>query len=210
MALWDQTGNTPGSEAPTRRCRGWQRFLHLSLIAALAIVPVVPVLAQSGPNKVTDRAALLDALKAAPDETIAAHLEAQLKQMWLQAGSPAVTLLMGRGLRELNAGDADEAIDDFSDALALDPNLAAAYHQRALARYHAGDTPGAIRDIEETLKREPRNFAALRSLSEIAAARQDWKGAYSAWEKMLEIDPKTPGGTERLQELKRRAFGEEA
>jgi tetratricopeptide (TPR) repeat protein len=202
MALWNQ--------AKVRGSRRWRQVAPLLLTGGLVILPVPASWAESGSNKAADRAALLDALKAAPDETIAAHLEAQLKEMWLQAGSPAVTLLMSRGLRELSAGDAEDAIDDFSDALALDPNLAAAYHQRALARYRAGDTPGAIRDLEETLKREPRNFAALRSLAEIAAAREDWKGAYAAWQKLLEIDPKTPGGRERLEELKRRALGEEA
>jgi tetratricopeptide (TPR) repeat protein len=166
--------------------------------------------AQATGNKPADRAALLDALQAAPDETLAVNLEARLNQMWLHAGSPAVTLLMSRGLREMQAGQNDRAIEAFSDAVALDPDLAAAYHQRALARFHDGDTPGAIRDIEETLKREPRDFAAFRSLSEIAAAREDWKSAYAAWQKLLEVDPKTPGGVARLQDLKRRAFGEEA
>ena len=60
------------------------------------------------------------------------------------------------------------------------------------------------------LRREPRSFAALRSLSDIAAAREDWKAAYAAWQKLLEVDPKTPNGTARLQDLKRRALGEEA
>ncbi|MDR3539280.1 MAG: tetratricopeptide repeat protein [Acetobacteraceae bacterium] len=169
-----------------------------------------PPASQASGNKAADRAALLDALHAAPDETLAVHLEARLREMWLEAGSPAVTLLMSRGLRALNAGQSDDAIEAFTDALTLDPNLAAAYHQRALARFHAGDTQGAIRDIEETLKREPRDFAAFRSLSEIAAAREDWKGAYAAWQKLLEIDPKTPGGDAKLRDLKRRAFGEEA
>jgi tetratricopeptide (TPR) repeat protein len=188
------------------------RRLILTLLISLS--PMVAAAQTAGtPNggsKPADRTALLDALKAAPDENLAEHLEDRLRQMWLEAGSPAVTLLMSRGLRELNAGESDEAIEDFSDALALDPNMAAAWHERALARFHAGDTQGAIHDIEETLKREPRDFAAWRSLADIAASREDWKGAYSAWQKLMEIDPKTPGGTEKLQDLKRRALGEEA
>lgn len=191
---------------------------RLVLLVLLALTPAwagaqpagAPSAPGEGANKASDRAALLDALKAAPDETLAMHIEARLRQMWIEAGSPAVTLLMSQGLRELSAGQSDDAIDAFSDALTLDPDLVAAYHERALARFHAGDSQGAIRDIEETLRREPRDFAALRSLSEIAAAREDWKGAYAAWQKLLEVDPKTPGGAEKLKDLKRRAFGEEA
>ena len=154
--------------------------------------------------------ALLDALQHAQNEEAAAPIEVQLRQLWANAGSPAVTLLMSRGLRELKAGENEQAIEDFGAAVTLDPTLAEGYHQRAIARYHAGDTPGAIKDIEAALHQEPRDFAALETLSRIAEARENWKGAYDAWQKVLEIDPKIQGGEDRLKELKRKAFGEEA
>jgi tetratricopeptide (TPR) repeat protein len=152
---------------------------------------------------------LLDALKAAPDENAAAQLEAQLEQTWLHSGSPAVTLLISRGLRSLQAGQADEATDSFSDAITLQPDVDEAWHQRALARYHAGDVNGAIHDLEQTVRLEPRNFSAFRSLAQIAEAREDWKGAYAAWRNVMELDPKTPGGEERMRVLKRKAVGED-
>jgi tetratricopeptide (TPR) repeat protein len=155
----------------------------------------------------TDR--LLDALKAAPDERAAAAMEGELEQTWLRAGSPAVTLLLSRGLRSLQASQNDEAEGSFSDAITLQPDVAEAWHQRALARYHAGDVNGAIRDLQETIKLEPRDFLAFRTLTDIAAAREDWKGAYAAWQKVMELDPKTPGGEDRLRLLKRKAVGED-
>ncbi len=162
----------------------------------------------AAPNRATtDR--LLDALKVAPDEPSAAGLEGQVQQMWLNSGSPAVTLLLSRGLRSLQAGQDNEAVDSFSDAIILQPDLAEAWHQRALARYHAGDVNGAIRDLEETIRREPRDFSAFRTLTNISTAREDWKGAYAAWQKVMELDPKTPGGEDRLRLLKRRALGED-
>jgi tetratricopeptide (TPR) repeat protein len=152
---------------------------------------------------------MLDALKAAPNEQVAAGLESQLQQIWLRAGSPAVTLLLSRGLRALEAGQNDEALGSFSDAITLQPDVGEAWHQRALARYHAGDVNGAILDLEQTVQLEPRNFSAFRTLAEIAAAREDWKGAYAAWQKVMELDPKTPGGDERMRFLKRKAVGED-
>jgi tetratricopeptide (TPR) repeat protein len=160
-----------------------------------------------------ERAAVLDrmmnALKAAPSPEVAAPIEQQIMQRLIEAGSPAVTLLMSRGLRELQVDAYQDAIEDFTDATTLDPNLAEAYHQRAKARYAAGDTRGAIADIEQTLRHEPRDFAALRTLAAISEARKDWKGAYAAWQKLLDIDPKTPDGEEHLKDLKRRALGDE-
>ena len=176
-------------------------FLVLLNVAAHAQAPA------TDKRAAVDR--LLAALKAAPTEQAAAPIEAHLAQLWLEQGSAAVTLLMSRGLRDLKAGAHQDAIDDFSDAIALDPDLAEAWRQRAIARYEQGDTQGAVRDLEETLKREPRHFGAFETLSRIAENRKDWKSAYSAWQKVLEIDPKTPGGEQRLKDLRRRAMGEQ-
>jgi tetratricopeptide (TPR) repeat protein len=185
-----------------------RRWLFLLLIAAPALAQT-PAPAQTPAERAAALDHLLDALKAAPSAEAAAPLEQQIMQRLVQAGSPVVTLLMSRGAREMHADSAQEAIEDFSDAITLDPDLAEAYHQRAVARFAAGDTQGAIADIEQTLRHQPRDFAALRTLAAIAESRKDWKGAYAAWQKLLEIDPMTAGGEDKLKDLHRRAFGEE-
>jgi len=179
---------------------------------ALLVGCLTAVAATMPAHAATDKQAidrLLEALKAAPDERAAALLEEQIEQAWLQAGSPAVTLLMSQGLRLQQAGQNDNAVESFSDAIILAPEVAEAWRRRGIARYHAGDLTGAVQDLQETLKREPRDFAAFRSLADIATAREDWKSAYAAWQKVMELDPKTPGGEARLRDLKRKAVGEE-
>lgn len=182
--------------------RRWLPCLILACLPALA-------LAQSPAQKRGEVNKLLDDLKAAPTEAIAAMLEQRIETLWATSGSPAVTLLMARGMHELKAGADQDAIEDFGDAIVLDPGLAEAYRERALARYHAGDTAGAVADLEAAVQHEPRDFAAYQTLAAIAQAREDWKAAYAAWQKVMEIDPKTPGGEDRLKELKRKALGEE-
>jgi len=168
---------------------------------------------RSNPSPAADRQAavnrMLDALKAAPSEDAAAPLEAQITELWLRSGSPAVSLLMMRGLRELQARAPQDAAEDLGAAITLEPDFAEAYHQRAIARFAAGDTAGAIADLQATLQREPRDFGAFRTLADIAQSREDWKSAYAAWQKLMEIDPKTPGGEDKLKDLRRRALGEE-
>jgi tetratricopeptide (TPR) repeat protein len=153
---------------------------------------------------------MLDALRTAPNEQVASALEDKIRHSWFEASTPAVTLLMSRGLREAGAGAPDEAVSVFSDAIILDPTLAEAWHQRAIARFRSGDTVGAVRDIQETLKLEPRHFGAWRTLERIAEGRDDWKAAYDAWRHVLDIDPRTPNGDDRLKDLKRKAFGDNA
>jgi tetratricopeptide (TPR) repeat protein len=181
------------------------RFIILGLLLIS-----VPVIAQERPD--ADRAAILNqlfsALLRAPSEEDAATLEQRIRQAWLEGGSPAVTLLMMRGLREMQTGSQEEALADFDAAATLDPDLAVAYDRRAMARFQQGDIAGAIHDIEETLRHEPRDFSALQDLSRIAESQKNWAGAYAAWLKVIEIDPKTPGGADRLKDLKRRALGD--
>lgn len=181
----------------------------MRLFLLLLLIVSGPALAQQGP---APRRAELDqlfaALKAAPSEAAAAALEAKICQLWQQAGSPAVVLLLNEGSRDLEDGDTDGALDALDDALVLAPDYAEAWLRRALTKFHAGNYAGAIRDIQATLQREPRNFVALQTLSHIAEAQADWKGALAAWQKVLELDPRTPDGQERLQMLRRRALGE--
>jgi tetratricopeptide (TPR) repeat protein len=187
-------------------------MLRILIVLLACIAPALTPVLAAGPPSAQARAELdrlLTALAAAPTETAASGLEEQIQHVWLNMGSPAVGLLMARGIREAGAGQQAEAEADFGAAITLDPNDVEAWHQRALARFEQGDTRGAIRDLEETLKREPRHFAALDTLTEIAEQREDWKAAYEAWQKKMEIDPKTPGGEDRLKDLKRRAFGDE-
>jgi tetratricopeptide (TPR) repeat protein len=187
-------------------------FVLLILATCLPAYAQAPAPAQS-PAPDADRKAaighMLDALKAAPSEDAAAPLEAQITQLWLQSASPAVTLLMARGLREITAQTPDDAIEDLGAAITLQPDFAEAYHQRAIARFAAGDTPGAIADLQETLQHEPRDFGAFRTLEAIAESREDWKSAYEAQQRLMAIDPKTPGGADKLKDLRRRALGED-
>lgn len=170
--------------------------------APAAPILTAPTAARPGP--------LLDQLKAAPTEDAAAAIEGQLRTLWTDSASPAIKLLLHRGLRELSEGASSESYDSYDAALDLDPNLLDAWRGRASARLHMGDPVGAVRDLQEVIKREPRDFPAWQDLSRIAEARGDWHAALSAWQKLLDFDPRTPGGQDRLRDLKRRAFGEDA
>ena len=177
------------------------------LLFGAALAWAAPAQAQLPPAQRIPQ--MLAALKAAPDEAAAAALEQALEQAWAQAGSPAVTLLMARGIREADADDNTDALEDFNDALALDPKLAEAWNRMALVHLHMGDDKAAVADLGHVLQLEPRHFPALQELSRIAQSHGDWKSAYAAWQHAMAIDPKTPGGAARLRDLRRHALGEE-
>ncbi len=177
-------------------------------LISLLLLPGL-ALAQTPAEKRANADKLLTDLRQAPSPEAAVALEQLIQQLWIDSGTASVTLLMHRGLRELQAESNNAAIDTFSDVIVLDPTLAAAWHRRGIARFQIGDTAGAVGDFQEAVALEPRNFAVWRTLADIAAQREDWRAAYGAWQKVMELDPKTPDGDNRLRELKRQAVGED-
>ena len=160
----------------------------------------------ASPQVVTEH--MMTALQQATDSTAASIIEAHLRVYLLKAATPAVSLLVERGNRELGASQTGEAITDFSSAIDLQPELAELYRLRALARFQGNDYPGAVHDLEQAVHTEPRDFVAFDDLSHMAEQHGDAKGAYTAWKKLLELDPKTEGGDARLDELRRKAYGQ--
>ncbi|MBX6744026.1 MAG: tetratricopeptide repeat protein [Acetobacteraceae bacterium] len=151
---------------------------------------------------------LFEALKAAPDEAGAALVETRIRMLWAQEASPAVTLLLRRGMRNMEADLPEEALEDFDAAIALAPDHAEAWHLRAQANARVGDFEAAARDLQEVLRLEPRHWLALLTLSSIQKERGDPAAALRSLKAALEIDPKMPGGAEKLRELRREAEGD--
>jgi len=183
-----------------------RRRLLLCLLSA-------PVLAQAPAPAQRQRLTLeqmFEALRHAPDDASARAVEAQIWQVWIQGGSPAVQLLMRRGIRHLESRSLEDAIEDFNAVIALAPELPEGWNKRATAYYLAGDYQNALRDIRETLAREPRHFGALVGLSHILEADGDPRGALRAYEQALAIHPRLAGHEQRLKDLRRKALGEES
>jgi tetratricopeptide (TPR) repeat protein len=153
-----------------------------------------------------DRA--FDALRTAPDGAGATLVEGRIRQLWQQAASPAVTLLLRRGARNIDAQLPADALEDFDAAITLQPDFADAWFLRAQAQSRSGDRAAAGRDLQETLRLEPRHWPALISLSALQEEAGDAAGALRSLTAALAINPKMPGGADRLRELRRKSEGE--
>jgi lipoprotein NlpI len=85
--------------------------------------------------------------------------------------------LYERGNLRFDRGELEEAIADYSAALALDPALSRAFHNRGLARATLGDAAAALADYDEAVRLDPAYVRAhqnrLRLLEELAAGAAD-------------------------------------
>jgi tetratricopeptide (TPR) repeat protein len=186
------------------------RRIAILLTAMIAVAPI-PALAQDpgatppkrqkklpeAPGKLpkvgADRSHGLDflfgALKAAPDEASAKHVEAQIWAHWMQTPSDTAALLMMRARAAMDAQQMDVAQKLLDAVVKLRPDYVEGWNRRATLYYLRNDYMHSLEDIEQVLVREPRHFGALAGLGMIMQDLGDEKRALDAFRKALAINP---------------------
>src|ERR1700748_908199 len=163
------------------------RALQLGLPILLAAILATPALAQDNPRAAprkkppeapsklprADKNRGLDflfgALKAAPDETSAKHVEARIWAIWMQTPSDTASLLMIRAKAAMDAQQMDVALKLLNAIVKLRPDYTEAWNRRATLYYLKNDYVHSLADIQQVLIREPRHFGALAGLGLIIA-----------------------------------------
>src|SRR6476620_4012859 len=132
---------------------------------------------------------LFGALKAAPDEASAKHVEARIWALWMQTSSDTAALLMLRAKAAMDAQKVDVAMKLLDAVIKLRPDYIEAWNRRATLYYLKNDYTRSLEDIRQVLAREPRHFGALAGLGMIMQDIGDEKRALDAFRKALAINP---------------------
>lgn len=90
--------------------------------------------------------------------------------------------LIRRGLALSQLGYADDAFDDLTKAIRLDPS-AEAYLSRGICLLQQGNAKGARKDLEEALHRDGSSYRAWNVLGAVALKEGNDKEACEAFEK---------------------------
>ncbi len=197
----------------------------ITLAAAVAAVPVCGF-AQDHPDQLkkrppeaparlpkvpADRAKGLDflfgALKAAPDEMIAKHVEARIWAIWLQTPSDTAALLMARAKLAMDAQQPELALKLLDAVIKLRPDYVEAWNRRATIYYLQNDYGRSLADLQQVLVREPRHFGALAGLGMIMQDLGDDKRALDAFRKALDINPYLEKVPEMVKQLSEKVEG---
>lgn len=96
----------------------------------------------------------------------------------------------GRGRIALRHGDFRRAMADFDEAIRLNPNRAALYRDRALARRLNGDFELAIADYDEAIAHDPKLAAPYHQRGLALAATGDLDRAILSYNTAIRLDPK--------------------
>jgi tetratricopeptide (TPR) repeat protein len=171
----------------------------------------LPPLSSKRPGIPKDQAHGLDflfgALKAAPDEESARHVEAQILALWSRTSSDTTVLLMQRAKVAMHGQQFDIAIKLLDAVLKLHPDYIEGWNQRATLHYMQNDYQRSLEDIEQVLVREPRHFGALASLGMIMQDLGDDRRALDAYRKALAVNPYLENVRERVRTLTEKVEG---
>jgi tetratricopeptide (TPR) repeat protein len=150
---------------------------------------------------------LFGALKAAPDEISAKHVEARIWAIWLQTPSDTVALLMTRAKVAMDTQNSDVALKLLDAVVRLRPEYVEGWNRRATLYYLRNDYAHSLQDIEQVLAREPRHFGALAGLGMIMQDLGDDKRALDAFRKALAVNPHLDKVPEMVKTLSEKVEG---
>jgi tetratricopeptide (TPR) repeat protein len=150
---------------------------------------------------------LFGALKAAPDEASAKHVEARIWALWLQTPSDTAALLMVRAKAAIDAQKPDVALKLLDSVIKLRPEYIEAWNRRATLYYLKNDYVHSLEDIQQVLIREPRHFGALAGLGMIMQDLGEEKRALEAFRKALAVNPHLEQVPERVKALTEKVEG---
>lgn len=181
---------------------------HAAPPAQLKKLPEPPSkLPKVGADKTRGLDFLFGALKVAPDETSAKHVEARIWAQWLQTPSDTAALLMMRAKAAMDAQQTDVALKLLDALIKLRPDWVEAWNRRATLYYLQNDYGRSLQDIQQVLIREPRHFGALAGLGMIMQDLGDNKRALDAFRKALAINPHMEKVPELVKTLSEKVEG---
>jgi tetratricopeptide (TPR) repeat protein len=135
-----------------------------------------------------DVPALIQSLRD-PDAGVRALAEQSLWQVWSRSGDPDVDALFQRGLEQMQANEAEAAIETFSEIIRRKPDFAEGWNKRATLYYLVGEFEKSLADCDEVMQRNPVHFGALSGYGLIYLRLRQPERALPYFERALAVNP---------------------
>ena len=140
-------------------------------------------------------------LAASTDADESKGVASLIGAIWMRSGSDTAGLLMQRASQAMEKKNYALALSVLDRIVALQPNWAEGWNQRASVRFLAGDLNGSMSDVEHVLKLEPKHFGALEGMAAILQRTGFDKRALEVYRRALAIYPHQPSVEKIVDEL---------
>jgi len=101
------------------------------------------------------------------------------------------------GIRQMGPGAYDQAIAHFDRAIAIWPEFADAYLNRAVAEHSISQRPAALADLDKSLDLNPNLIRAYNERGQIYLENADPQHAIQEFDKSLQVKPSLEGYYQR-------------
>ncbi|MEB3828701.1 tetratricopeptide repeat protein [Phormidium sp. CCY1219] len=98
-----------------------------------------------------------------------------------------------RGFERLDIGDYAGAVEDYTQAIAMNSNQPTAYNNRGLAKFHMGDIEGAIADYSRSLELNPQESVVYFNRGFARFDGGDYQGAIADYSQAIALTPEQTG-----------------
>ena len=102
--------------------------------------------------------------------------------------------LLQRGVANRRLNDADRAIEDYTKAIAINPNLATAYNARAVAYSTKGEYDNALRDHDQAIRLSPNMPAHLGNRGITYLKQGRFEEAIKDFDQVIKLNPRIAFG----------------
>jgi tetratricopeptide (TPR) repeat protein/S1-C subfamily serine protease len=148
---------------------------------ALAAINEAIQLQPNNPNLYNQKLIVLRDLKKYREAAAAINKAIEL--------SPRAAFYNNRGNVRDDLGDKQGAIDDYNQAIKINPNYAQAYYNRGIVRDELGDKPGAIDDYNLAIKINPNYAQAYYNRGNARDDLGDKQGAIDDYNQAIKFNP---------------------
>ncbi len=144
-----------------------------------------------------------------PDPMVNQMAEHALWSIWFRAGTPQANDALLRGSECLNNRELEQALAHFSAAVALCPDFAEAYNQRAIVHYLQERVDESLHDCRRAVELMPCHFGAWAGMGHCHTDRGELDAALNCYRRALSINSHLQCVGELVHELESRGESEE-
>ena len=158
------------------------------VFGAAAVAVLLSPLAIAGPNPRNDYDTCR---KASADVAIAACNRAIESRTF--SGGELAALHNDRGWAHYGMGNLDRAIADYTEAIRINPKVAATFTNRGIAWHDRRDYDRALADTNEAIRLDPSFYFARSIRGLVWHAKGDFNNAIADYAEAIRLDPKDYG-----------------
>lgn len=123
------------------------------------------------------------------DTLVRAGAEQALWNVWHRSGNPEVDARLYEGIVAMQRGALEQAIEIFTDVIAMAPEFAEGYNKRATTYYMLQDFTQSLRDCDQTIALNPVHFGALSGAGLCHLGERNLVQALRYFERALAVNP---------------------